>query len=100
MLLAAPLSQDTPRSALDALASGVMLLSYDTYYYGELAQTGTPVELVAWCDHKAMGEKIVALCADRKHVAQGLLKARELAERNTHEAWLDKRLAWTKALFA
>lgn len=99
VLLAAPLSQDTPRSALDALAAGMMLLSYDTYYYSELAEAGAPLELVKWRDHKAMGARLVALANDRQRLASYLNAARIFAEPNTQEAWLDKRIGWTRALF-
>jgi glycosyltransferase involved in cell wall biosynthesis len=100
VLLAAPLMEDTPRSALDALASGIALVSYDTYYYRELHLAGAPVTLVPWLDHAAMGRAIVAMDRQRETVAQALLAARSFAVPNTQAAWLDKRIAWTRELLA
>lgn len=33
LLLATPLREDTPRSALDAMAAGIPILAFDTYYH-------------------------------------------------------------------
>ena len=99
VLLAAPLAEDTPRSALDACAAGEALLAYDTYYYRELAQAGAPVELVPWRDHAAMGRRLLELDRDRPRLAAHLRAARAFAVPNTQEAWLDRRVEWTKALF-
>lgn len=99
VLLAAPLSEDTPRSALDAFASGQSLIAYDTYYYRDLAQSGAPVELVKWLDAKAMGEMLARVEANRERLSEQLRSARVFAEPNTQEAWLDTRVEWTKSLF-
>ena len=65
LLLAAPLSEDTPRSALDAMASGEGILSYDTYYYSELQANSGAIETVEWRNEVALGERLFALCHDR-----------------------------------
>lgn len=99
VLLAAPLSEDTPRSALDALASAQTIVAYDTYYYRELAEAGAPVTVVPWRDVRALGDAIVAIARDRARLVDGLRSARAFAEPNTQEAWLDRRIEWTRALF-
>lgn len=100
LLLAAPLSEDTPRSALDAMASGQALLAYDSYYYKELATAGGAVELVPWPDHTAMGQRLFDLCRDRSRLADLICKGVNFAHKNTQEIWLDRRVQWTKELFA
>lgn len=99
VLLAAPLSEDTPRSALDALASGQALVAYDTYYYRELADAGAPIELVPWLDVDALGDAILRLGRERERLAALLRRAVEFAVRNTQEEWLDRRVRWTRELF-
>jgi glycosyltransferase involved in cell wall biosynthesis len=99
VLLAAPLSQDTPRSALDAMASGQAVLAYDTYYYRELVTAGAAVEVVPWLDIEAMGRSIADLSQDRERLSSLLRKGVEFARSNTQEAWLDRRVRWTEELF-
>jgi glycosyltransferase involved in cell wall biosynthesis len=99
VLLAAPLSEDTPRSALDAMASAQMIVAYDSAYYRELRSSGAPVELVRWNDVEEMGRRIAALAADRTALAQSMRAAVRFAHDNTQERWLDRRVEWTKALF-
>ncbi|MFY9342864.1 MAG: glycosyltransferase, partial [Planctomycetota bacterium] len=60
LLLAAPLSQDTPRSAIDAQALGLPVLAFDTYYYRELAAQGAGVRVVPWPDVAALAQALAA----------------------------------------
>ncbi len=99
VLLAAPLSEDTPRSALDACAMGQAIVAYDTYYYRELAELGAPVELVPWRDVDALGDRILQLDRARPRLAQMIRQGIVFAGDNTQESWLDKRVGWTRALF-
>lgn len=99
VLLAAPLREDTPRSALDGCAAGLVLLAYDTYYYKELDQLGAPVQLVPWRNVDAMAQRLVALSRDREWVIRGSERARSFADQNTQEWWLEQRVSWTQALF-
>jgi hypothetical protein len=99
LLLAAPLSQDTPRSALDGFAAGQVILSYDTYYYAELAGLGALVIRVPWPNVEALGHKLAALAADRERLGPMLRSAVAFARENTQEKWLDQRINWTRALF-
>ena len=98
ILLAAPLSQDTPRSALDAMASAQSVIAYDTYYYRELAEQGAPISLVPWLDKEAMGEKIVELAANRQSLIANVPRAIQFASKNTQEIWLERRVGWVRAL--
>ena len=100
ILLAAPLSQDTPRSALDAVASGQAIVAYDTCYYRELKAAGCGVEVVPWGDAAALGQRIVGLCHDRVHLAQLIADGVKFAHDNTQEIWLDRRTQWTRDAMA
>jgi glycosyltransferase involved in cell wall biosynthesis len=94
-LLAAPRSEDTPRSVFDAMACGLPIVAYDTYYYKDLEITGA-VKTVPWLSTQAMADMIVALTDDREELKSMIVKSREFAINNTQEIWLNKRLEWTK----
>jgi glycosyltransferase involved in cell wall biosynthesis len=94
LLLAAPLREDTPRSALDAMAAGVPYLAFDTYYYQELLESGAG-RTVPWLDVEAMAQTIVRLDRDRKQLIEMVGHAVDYASENTQEIWLERRLAWT-----
>jgi glycosyltransferase involved in cell wall biosynthesis len=98
VLLAAPLSQDTPRNALDACAAGLAILAYDTYYYRELADLGAPVTLLPWLDWKAMGTRLAELSVAREPLADMARRAERFARENTQEIWLERRVGWTRQL--
>lgn len=98
--LAAPLREDTPRSALDATAAGQALVAFDTYYYRELSGAGAPIELVPWRDARAMAECIARLDANRAELGRRLRASLRFARDNTQEAWLERRAGWTRELFA
>jgi len=100
VLLAAPLSPDTPRNALDAMASGQAVVAYDTAYYRELSAAGAAVEVVPWLDLDAMGRSILELGRDRARLASSIRRGVEFARSNTQEMWLDRRVGWTLALFS
>jgi glycosyltransferase involved in cell wall biosynthesis len=97
VLLAAPLSQDTPRSALDAQAVGQYVLAYDTYYYRDLAKSGAAVGTVPWRDERALGERLVHLHRNRSELVDAILRGASFARANTQEQWLERRVAWTEA---
>ena len=96
LLLAAPLREDTPRSALDAMAAGIPYLAFDTYYYRELLESGAG-RVAPWPDVDAMGKELVRLDQNRPEVAQMIENAVSFARLNTQEIWLERRLAWTMA---
>ena len=96
LLLAAPMREDTPRSALDAMAAGIPYLAYDTYYYDQLLESGAGV-VVPWRDEQAMVNELVRLATDRKAVVRMSESAVAFARKNTQEIWLDRRFEWTIA---
>ncbi len=99
VLLAAPISEDTPRSALDASAAGLALLAYDTQYYKELSAMGASVELVPWGNIDALARELAELARSRQHLADLIRHAVAFAAENTQEAWLERRVRWTRGLF-
>lgn len=98
VLLAAPLSEDTPRSAIDAQALGMAVLAFDTYYYAELAEQDAGVVVVPWPDHEAMARELVAMAGDRERLAKLAERAVAFAAANTQEQWLARRASWTPGL--
>jgi glycosyltransferase involved in cell wall biosynthesis len=95
VLLATPLSEDTPRSALDAMASGISILAFDTYYYADLARSSSAVATVPWLDTDALGAAIARLVADRSALLEMARRGLAFARENTQEIWLDRRIQWT-----
>jgi glycosyltransferase involved in cell wall biosynthesis len=100
LLLAAPLSEDTPRSALDAMASGQAVLAYDTYYYRELAAAGGGVDVVPWLDEQAFCQRLLEHCADRRRLGGLIGRSVAFARANTQEMWLGRRVEWTLDVLA
>lgn len=96
ILLAAPLTEDTPRSAFDGMAAGMALCAYDTDYYVTLSQFGPMVKVSPWLNVEAMAETITSLAKDPTALANAQIDARKFAEENTQEIWLEKRLKWTE----
>jgi glycosyltransferase involved in cell wall biosynthesis len=94
LLLAAPLREDTPRSALDAMAAGIPYLAYDTYYYNQLLESGAG-KAVPWRDEQAMANALIHLDKNREELATMVQNAVTYATANTQEIWLDRRFAWT-----
>jgi glycosyltransferase involved in cell wall biosynthesis len=95
ILLATPLSEDTPRSALDAMACGVPVLAFDTYYYKDLAEISGAVETVPWPDVDALACRISHLVKDRAPLSRMIGAAVKFSRENTQEIWLDRRVRWT-----
>jgi glycosyltransferase involved in cell wall biosynthesis len=96
ILLAAPLSEDTPRSALDTMASGQAICAYDTYYYRDLRDAGAGVNTVPWLDASALGDMLFRIATDRAQLGQQIRKSVQFAQRNTQEEWLERRVRWTR----
>ncbi len=94
LLLAAPLREDTPRSALDAMAAGISYLAYDTYYYQQLTESGAG-KVVPWLNGEAMAEAIRQFAENRELLVTMIEKAVNYARQNTQEIWLERRLTWT-----
>ncbi len=95
LMLAAPLAEDTPRSAVDVQSRGIPLLAFDTYYYVELAAAGASVLCTPWRDIEAFAQRLVDLASNRAPLAELVPPAVEFARQNTQEIWLARRAAWT-----
>jgi len=100
MLIAPALAPDTPRSAWDAIASGLPILAYDTEYYSQLGDSTGAVWTVPWGDVPALADAIRSFAADRTKVADLKHNTRIPALENAQERWLARRVEWTEALFA
>jgi len=94
LLLAAPLSEDTPRSALDAFAAGIPILGFDTKYYRDLRDSGA-VEVVPWPSVEQLAQGIATSAADKRRLIPLAQSAVEFARANTQEKWLRSRIDWT-----
>lgn len=95
LLLATPLSQDTPRSALDAMAAAVAVLAFDISYYKDLAEITKAIQVVPWLSVDKLAEQIIYLNENRNVLAEMMESAVDSAYENTQEKWLDKRWQWT-----
>jgi glycosyltransferase involved in cell wall biosynthesis len=98
LLLAAPLSEDTPRSALDAMACGIPILAFDTEYYSSLGESGA-VDLVPWPSVERLAERLAHFAQDKRRLLPLALAGIEFARVNTQETWLESRAQWTLDLF-
>jgi glycosyltransferase involved in cell wall biosynthesis len=98
VLLAAPLAEDTPRSAIDAQALGIAVLAFATYYYRDLAEDGAGVTTVPWPDVDAMARAMSRLAADRGQLVDLARRGFAFAAANTQEEWLRRRASWTPDL--
>jgi glycosyltransferase involved in cell wall biosynthesis len=98
LLLAAPISQDTPRSVFDAMAAGIPILAFDTDYYKDLMETGA-VDVVPWRSIEGMSNQITAYHKQRQTLTQKMRAGVAFAENNSQEAWMDRRLGWINDLF-
>ncbi len=98
LLMAAPLSQDTPRSLFDAMAAGIPLLAFDTDYYKDLVNTGA-VDVVPWRSVEGLAEKITAFHHDRALLAQRIQAGVTFAQENSQDIWMERRKGWVLDLF-
>ena len=98
LLLAAPLIEDTPRSALDAMACGLPILAFATDYYADLAECGA-VDLVPWPSVEHMAERIAHFASDKRRLLPLAMAGIAFARANTQEIWLQSRAQWTLDLF-
>jgi glycosyltransferase involved in cell wall biosynthesis len=98
LLLAAPLSEDTPRSALDAMAAGIPILAFSTGYYSDLEESGA-VDLVPWPSVERLAERIAHYAARKRDLVPLARAGIEFARGNTQETWLRSRVDWTLELF-
>ncbi|MEM7620462.1 MAG: glycosyltransferase [Pseudomonadota bacterium] len=98
ILLAAPLREDTPRSAFDSFAAGVPILAYDIAYYDDLKDTSGAVITSPWPNVEKMAETMITCDQNRQKLIKMTRAAVEFAHQNTQDIWLDRRVKWTKAI--
>jgi len=98
LLLAAPLSEDTSRSAFDAMASGIPILAFGTGYYSDLRESGA-VDVVPWPSVERLASRIAHFASDKRRLAPLARRGLEFARANTQESWLRSRVDWTLDLF-
>jgi glycosyltransferase involved in cell wall biosynthesis len=98
LMLATPLTEDTPRSAFDAMASGLPILGFDIGYYRSLANETQAVETSPWPEVDAFAARIVALDGDRARLDEMSRAAVRFARANTQDIWIDRRIEWTFSL--
>src|SRR3569832_542699 len=94
LMLATPLSEDTPRSAFAALSAGLPIAAFDLSYYQDLESSGAVVT-VPWPDVGALAGAIQRLDGDRALMQRMVGQAVEFAHANTQAVWMDRRMRWT-----
>ena len=94
LMLATPLSEDTPRSAFDALSAGLPIAAFGLSYYQDL-ESSEAVVTVPWPDVGALAETIRRLDGDREQMKRMMGKAVAFAHANTQAVWIDRRMRWT-----
>jgi glycosyltransferase involved in cell wall biosynthesis len=98
LMLATPLSVDTPRSTWDAIASSLPLLAFDTEFYAGLAETTGVIDVVPWPSTEALAERIAYYADHRDALIPMIHRCIEVARDNTQEQWLNRRVQWTREL--
>jgi glycosyltransferase involved in cell wall biosynthesis len=96
--LAAPLVEDTPRAAFDAMARGLPVIAFDISYFRDLAASGASVMTTPWPHPEGMASALAGLSADRNRLAGLVRNAVVFARANTQEIWLARRHAWLQEL--
>ncbi len=99
LAVATPLGEDTPRSALDAMARGLPIVAFDLEYYQTLAEESGAVALAAWPDPQGIADRLIELSRNRPALAGMSQNAVRYARKNTQDIWLQHRLDWTFEAF-
>lgn len=97
ILIATPLSSDTPRNLFDAMSQGLSTCAYQTPYYNDFIQHG--VVISKWGDPSVIGNSLRNLSVDRELLREHSRKAVAFARENTQDIWLKRRATWTSACF-
>jgi glycosyltransferase involved in cell wall biosynthesis len=95
LAIATPLTEDTPRSAFDAMARGLPIIAFDLAYFAGLAELSGAVALARWPCPQSVAETLVELNRDRNRLAEMANRAVNFARANTQQIWLDRRRDWT-----
>jgi glycosyltransferase involved in cell wall biosynthesis len=94
VLLATPLSNDTPRNLFDAMSQGLATVAYATPYYEDFVETDSVI-VTPWNDPDHLGQKLAHLSTSREKVREMSECAVRYASENTHDIWLKRRIVWT-----
>jgi glycosyltransferase involved in cell wall biosynthesis len=98
LLLACPLSGDTPRSAWDALASGMPIVAFDTPFYKSMETLSHALELTPWPEVAPFADRLLAFARDKSQLKTKVTNAVQAARANTGESWLRRRVEWVDEL--
>uniref|UniRef100_A0A832M3J0 Glycosyltransferase n=1 Tax=Oscillatoriales cyanobacterium SpSt-402 TaxID=2282168 RepID=A0A832M3J0_9CYAN len=99
LMLATPLSGDTPRSTWDAIASGIPVLAFDTPFYKSMSVYTGAVDVVPWPSVEHLAKRIEYYSRNKAELVPMVRKAVAVSHENTQEIWLQKRVDWTNELF-
>ncbi len=94
VLMACPLSGDTPRSAWDALASGMPVIAFDTAFYRSMAEYSGAVETTPWPQVEPLAARLFDLARDKTQLAAMVSNAARTARANTSDQWMRRRNEW------
>ena len=83
LCLAAPLVEDTPRAAFDAMARGLPLVAFDISYFTDLAQLSQAVLTTPWPRVEGLAAALAKLAANRQQLAKLTTNAVNFARRIT-----------------
>jgi len=98
VLLACPLSADTPRSTWDALASGMPVLAFDTPFYASMAAFTEAVMVTPWPEVAPFAAELVRLAEDKQRLVAPLRAGVLAARENSGLSWLRRRVEWVEEL--
>ena len=93
--MATPLAPDAPRSAFDAMCSGLPLVAFDIDYYRSLERMSNAVRTTRWYDIDCTVNVLLELDTQREQLATMASNAVTFALDNTQEIWLQQRAKWT-----
>jgi glycosyltransferase involved in cell wall biosynthesis len=100
LLLACPLSGDTPRSTWDALASGMPTLAFDTPFYKSMAAISKAAIVTPWPEVEPFAEELLALSNNKRRLISMVESAVKTARENSGASWLKRRVAWVDELLS
>ena len=94
--IAAPLIEDTPRAAFDALSRGLPIIAFDIAYFRDLARASGAVLAMPWPDVDGLADALVHIDRDRALLGTMTRCAVDFGAKNTQDIWLRKRLEWLR----